>query len=173
MGSMQCNVEFGYQLLFKTQLISIGCPYLTGNSLSLCYDPNRLMLSIGLWRLYINITIRIVNFIHRPVFCLKHNVSETGSCPRLQMVPTELGSIDGPSPCLRTMVQNRDSGGLLWIHNEPCNSKNDDLFLCSWATVSFCIRTQCPYRCSVRAAVKNDQEPSSVNTQAKSNGLWL
>jgi hypothetical protein len=31
------------------------------------------MLSIGLWRWYINISIKILDFIHRPVFYLKLN----------------------------------------------------------------------------------------------------
>jgi hypothetical protein len=33
--------------------------------ISLHYEANRLMRSIGLWRLYINITITILAFIHR------------------------------------------------------------------------------------------------------------
>jgi hypothetical protein len=40
------------------------CPYLTGNTLRLPYEPNRLMLSIGSWRWYINITITIMDTIH-------------------------------------------------------------------------------------------------------------
>jgi hypothetical protein len=64
------------------------CPYLTGNTLGLCYEPNRLMLSVGLWRRYINITIIIVDIIHRPIFYLRLNVSETGFCPRLQVDST-------------------------------------------------------------------------------------
>jgi hypothetical protein len=40
------------------------CPYLTGNTLRLHYEPNRLMLSIGLWRWYINITITTVDIVH-------------------------------------------------------------------------------------------------------------
>jgi hypothetical protein len=47
------------------------CPYLTGNTLRLRYEPNRLMLSIGLWRRYINMAITILDIIHRPVFYLK------------------------------------------------------------------------------------------------------
>jgi hypothetical protein len=47
------------------------CPYPTGNTLRLRYEPNRLMLSIGLWRWYVNITIRILDIIHGPVFYLK------------------------------------------------------------------------------------------------------
>jgi hypothetical protein len=38
-----------------------GCPYFTGNTLRLHYVPNRLMLSIGLLRWYINITITILD----------------------------------------------------------------------------------------------------------------
>jgi hypothetical protein len=53
------------------------CPYLTGNSLRLRYEPNRLILSIGLWRWHINTTITILDIIHRPVFYLKH-ISKTG-----------------------------------------------------------------------------------------------
>jgi hypothetical protein len=49
------------------------CSYLTGNTLSLPYEPSRLMLSIGLWRCYINITITVLDIIHRPVFYLKLN----------------------------------------------------------------------------------------------------
>jgi hypothetical protein len=29
--------------------------------------------------------------IHRPVFCLKHDVSEAGFCLHLQLEPTQLG----------------------------------------------------------------------------------
>jgi hypothetical protein len=48
------------------------------------------MLSIGLWRWYINITVTIVDIILRPVFYLKHYVSQTGFCLRLQVEPTQL-----------------------------------------------------------------------------------
>jgi hypothetical protein len=41
--------------------------------LLLRYEPNRLMLSTGLWRWYINITITILDIIHRSVFYLKLN----------------------------------------------------------------------------------------------------
>jgi hypothetical protein len=41
--------------------------YFTVNSFGLRYEPNRLILSIGLRRCYINITITIPDFIHRPV----------------------------------------------------------------------------------------------------------
>jgi hypothetical protein len=45
-----------------------------------------------------------LDFIHRPVYISKHNVSETGVCLRLQAKPTQLGPIDRASPCLRTPV---------------------------------------------------------------------
>jgi hypothetical protein len=67
------------------------CPYLTGNTLRLRYEPNRLMLSIGLWEMYITITITILDIVHRPVFYLKQDVSETGFCLRIQ-VETETSS---------------------------------------------------------------------------------
>jgi hypothetical protein len=58
------------------------------------------MLSIGLWRRYINITIRILDIIHRPVLYLKHDVSETGFCLRLQVEITQVGPIERASLCL-------------------------------------------------------------------------
>jgi hypothetical protein len=60
-------------LLFKTQLNSTlyVWPYLTRNTLRLHYEPNRSVLSIGLWRWYNNITITILYIIHRPVFLFK------------------------------------------------------------------------------------------------------
>jgi hypothetical protein len=39
-----------------------------------------------------------------PCFYLKHNVSETRFCLRLQVEPTQLGPIDRASPYLRTPV---------------------------------------------------------------------
>jgi hypothetical protein len=50
------------------------------------------MLSIGLWRWYINITITILGIIHLPVSYIKQNISET-SCLRLQVEPIQLGPI--------------------------------------------------------------------------------
>jgi hypothetical protein len=45
-----------------------------------------------------------MDIIHRFVFYLKHNISEAGFCPRLQVEPTQLRPIDRASPCLRTQV---------------------------------------------------------------------
>jgi hypothetical protein len=42
------------------------------------------MLYIGLWRWYSNVTLTILDIIHRPVFYSKHKVSETGFCLLLQ-----------------------------------------------------------------------------------------
>jgi hypothetical protein len=70
-------VQIHRPVLFKTQQV---WPYLTGNALRLHYESNRLMLFIGLWRCYINIAITILDIIHRPVFYLNHDVSETAFC---------------------------------------------------------------------------------------------
>jgi hypothetical protein len=51
------------------------------------------MLSIGLWRRYINITITVLVNIHRLVFYLKHDNSETEFCLRLQAEPTHLDPV--------------------------------------------------------------------------------
>jgi hypothetical protein len=52
------------------------------------------MVSVGLWRWYINITTTILDISHRSVFCLKYNVSVTGFCLRLLVAPTQLGPTD-------------------------------------------------------------------------------
>jgi hypothetical protein len=39
------------------------------------------------------VTITILDFIHNPVFYLKHDVSETGFCPRLQVEPSHLNPL--------------------------------------------------------------------------------
>jgi hypothetical protein len=41
-----------------------------------------------------------LDIIHRPVYTSKHNVSETGFCPRLQVKPTQLDPINTASPYL-------------------------------------------------------------------------
>jgi hypothetical protein len=42
------------------------------------YEPKRLILSIGLWRWYINITITILDIIRRRVFYLKLSTTLQG-----------------------------------------------------------------------------------------------
>jgi hypothetical protein len=44
--------------------------------------------------MYINITTTILDIIQRPVVYLKPNVSQTGFCHYLQVVPTQLNAID-------------------------------------------------------------------------------
>jgi hypothetical protein len=48
--------------------------------------------------------ITIVDIIHHPVFHLKHDVSETWFCLRLQVEPTKLGPIEKACLYLRTGV---------------------------------------------------------------------
>jgi hypothetical protein len=58
------------------------------------------MLSIGLWRWYINIITTILDIIHRPVFYSKYNISDTGFFTRLHVEPTQLDPIDWVILCL-------------------------------------------------------------------------
>jgi hypothetical protein len=51
------------------------------------------MRSRGLWRWHINITITIFGSISLIVFCLKHNVSETGLCLLRHVEPNHVGPI--------------------------------------------------------------------------------
>jgi hypothetical protein len=67
------------------------CLYPIGNTLRLRYEPNRLMLSIGLLRWYINVAITILDIIHRPVFYLKYNGFKTRFCFHFQVKPTQSG----------------------------------------------------------------------------------
>jgi hypothetical protein len=87
MVSMQCNMEFEYQLSicsFKCKSTPYVCPYLTEKILVLhhCYEPNMSMLSIGSWRWYINITIIILDIINSSAFYLNLN-STLHVCPYL------------------------------------------------------------------------------------------
>jgi hypothetical protein len=64
-----------------TGLNSGHCPsYLTRNILGFRYEPNRLMLSIGLWRWH-NITVTVLDIIHLPVF-LKVGCLHPVACTR-------------------------------------------------------------------------------------------
>jgi hypothetical protein len=57
-------------ILFKTQLIFLGLSVPHRKHIT---SPLRLILSIGLWRWYINITITILDIIHSLAFYLKLN----------------------------------------------------------------------------------------------------
>jgi hypothetical protein len=52
----------------------------------------------------IRITITILDVIHRPVFDLKHKVSETGFRLRLQVEPKSVGPEDGDRIPARTVI---------------------------------------------------------------------
>jgi hypothetical protein len=67
--------------------------YLTEIAFRLHYEPNRLMLSIALRRLYVNITVTVLDIISRSVPYLTHNVSKTWFCFRLQAKPIQFGLI--------------------------------------------------------------------------------
>jgi hypothetical protein len=58
----------------------------------------------SLWRWYVSTNIMFLNIIHRPVYIIQHNVSETGSCLRLQVKPSQFEPIDWASPYLRTPI---------------------------------------------------------------------
>jgi hypothetical protein len=73
---------FFFQVAPQLKLWGWGAPfqthYVSGNLVSPRIEPgprepNRLKLSVGLWRWYINITITILDIIHRPVIYLKFN----------------------------------------------------------------------------------------------------
>jgi hypothetical protein len=51
--------------------------------------------------IYINVTITILDIIHRPGFHFKHRVMEIGFCLRLQVKPTELAPVDRATVHLR------------------------------------------------------------------------
>jgi hypothetical protein len=51
---------------------------------------------------YLNTTIIIIGIIQRLVFCLKHEISETGRCLRLQVELTQMGPIERAIPRLWT-----------------------------------------------------------------------
>jgi hypothetical protein len=52
----------------------------------------------------IRTTITILDIIHRPVFYLKHNVSETGFCLRLHVETTQIGAVGRANLSRRTAV---------------------------------------------------------------------
>jgi hypothetical protein len=55
-----------------------------------------------------NITVTILDIIHRPVFYIKHDVSDTGFCLRLQAKPTQMGPIELVSvPEVRKPFRNK------------------------------------------------------------------
>jgi hypothetical protein len=73
------SIQWAKELL-SWQIDFFGKHYLFSN-------PLTFIRSIGLWRWHINITITILDITHRPVFYLKHDVSEIGFCLRFQVEP--------------------------------------------------------------------------------------
>jgi hypothetical protein len=60
--------------------------------------------TVHVTRMIENITVTNLNINHRPVFYLKHDVSETGTYLRLQLELIQLVLRDRDSFTLRTMV---------------------------------------------------------------------
>jgi hypothetical protein len=88
--------------VFYWKLDSVGFPYLIGNILRFPYEPNRLMLPIGLWRWYINVTIAISYVIHSPVFHLKSRRFGDWFLSPSSVEPNQSGEKDRASFSFRT-----------------------------------------------------------------------
>jgi hypothetical protein len=71
-----------------------SCSYRTGITLLLRWE--------------LNITIAFLNVVHRLVFYLKYDASETGLFLRLQEAPTQLDPIERASPCPLTPPRTPD-----------------------------------------------------------------
>jgi hypothetical protein len=84
------------------------------------------MLSIGLWQWYINITITILDIIHRSVFYLKYDISEPEFCFCLQVQPTPLDPIDTASLCLTTPAATPI--GFINNHNKPWDTESPHMW---------------------------------------------
>jgi hypothetical protein len=86
-------LDINHRPVFYLKLSSTlyGFPYLTGNTLRLRYEPNRLMLSIGSCRCYINITTTILDIIHRLAFFFKTQLNSIGfSVPHRKHITSPL-----------------------------------------------------------------------------------
>jgi hypothetical protein len=73
--------------------------------LGLQIDQYRMTLVFSKGTEVICIIIIILDIIYFPVFYLKHNISETGFCFRLQVVPSQLGPIDRANTCLSQSIE--------------------------------------------------------------------
>jgi hypothetical protein len=62
----------------------------------------------SLRRWHSNTTITILDIIHRPVFYLKHDVSDTEFCLHLQVEPNKMGPIEKASLSLWTARDHED-----------------------------------------------------------------
>jgi hypothetical protein len=79
--------------------------------------------SISLWRRRINIRVNIIlSVIHRPVFYLKHDVSETGFCLRLQVIRTQLSPFDVYRYHLRTETESSHRNVVLYMKDRKMDN---------------------------------------------------
>jgi hypothetical protein len=68
----------------------------------------KIFLLKGISNHIIYITVIILGIIYRPVFYLKHDVSETWFSSRLQVEPLQVSPLGEKSYCLRTGSRSRD-----------------------------------------------------------------
>jgi hypothetical protein len=66
-----------------------------------------------LFNYFITTTLTVLDIIHHPVFYLKHDVSETGSCLHLQVEPTQVRPVNRAS--LRMRQRQTPSVGPIWV----------------------------------------------------------
>jgi hypothetical protein len=97
--------------------------YLTGNTLRLCYESNRLMLPIDLWRWYINITITILDTQSQS----QSYFTTDGQSVSMSWCRAQLGTFDQryffyPSSCLLFKTQ-LNSIGLSVPHRKHITSQ--------------------------------------------------
>jgi hypothetical protein len=96
LGAQQVNAIYRcvtmIHLLFKTQLNSIGLS--VPHKKHITSPPRAQQVNAIHMYVYISITMTILDILHRPVFYLKHNVSETEFYLRVHVEPTYLGPID-------------------------------------------------------------------------------
>jgi hypothetical protein len=64
------------------------------------------VLILVLLKMCLQVTITIHNIIYRIGFYLKHDVSETGFCLRLQVEPSQLGPIKWDPPDVGDRIQS-------------------------------------------------------------------
>jgi hypothetical protein len=67
------------------------------------------------------LTITILDIIRRPVFYIKHDVSEIGFCPRLQVEPTQVAPLDG---AIMFPISWNNTNSVYKTTNERCGNFN-------------------------------------------------
>jgi hypothetical protein len=99
-------LDITHRPVFYLKLSFVGLSVPHRKHISLLYEPNRLMLFIGLCRWYINATFTILDIIHSSV--LKNDVSGIGFCLNFQVEPIQLGPKDRASLCLQTGLETKN-----------------------------------------------------------------